>query len=91
MPGLGVALIGIVCETSWNGEYIGTMKPRDSVTIAGYQFTLDGLKQRQGPNYRELAALFSVARDGEQLSVMTASKRSFTTRGMATTETARPA
>ena len=27
--GVGVALIGIVCETTWNSEYIGTMKPND--------------------------------------------------------------
>src|SRR5689334_12465664 len=25
--GLGVALIGVVCETTWNSEYIATMKP----------------------------------------------------------------
>jgi cytochrome c-type biogenesis protein CcmF len=86
--GIGVALIGIVCETTWNSEYIGTMKANDSVPIAGYQLTLDGLTQRQGPNYRELAAVFTVARDGERLSVMTPSKRSFTTRGMSTTEAA---
>jgi cytochrome c-type biogenesis protein CcmF len=86
--GIGVALIGIVCETTWNSEYIGTMKANDSVPIAGYQLTLDGLTQRQGPNYRELAAVFTVARDGERLSVMMPSKRSFTTRGMSTTEAA---
>ena len=86
--GIGVALIGIVCETTWNSEYIGTMKANDSVPIAGYQLTLDGLTQRQGPNYREQAALFTVARGGERLSVMTPSKRSFTTRGMSTTEAA---
>jgi cytochrome c-type biogenesis protein CcmF len=86
--GIGVALIGIVCETTWNSEYIGTMKANDSVPIAGYQLTLDGLTQRQGPNYREQAAVFTVARGGERLSVMTPSKRSFTTRGMSTTEAA---
>src|SRR5262249_6112698 len=46
--GIGVALIGIVCETTWNSEYIGTMKANDKVAIAGYQLTLDGLTQRQG-------------------------------------------
>ena len=86
--GIGVALIGIVCETTWNTEYIGTMKPNDSVTIAGYQLTLNGLTQRQGPNYGELAALFAVARDGSRLGEMTPSKRSFATRGMTTTEAA---
>ena len=35
--GVGVALIGIVCETTWNSEYIGSMKPDDVAHIAGYQ------------------------------------------------------
>lgn len=86
--GIGVALIGIVCETTWNSEHIGTMRPSDSVMIAGYQLTLDGLAQRQGPNYDELAARFTVARNGARLGEMTPSKRNFATRGMTTTEAA---
>ncbi len=86
--GLGVALIGIVCETTWNSEYIGAMKPDDVAPVAGYQLRLDGLNQRQGPNYREMVAQFTVTRDGEKVSVMTPSKRNFTTRGASTTEAA---
>lgn len=86
--GLGVALIGIVCETTWNSEYIATMKQNDVAHIAGFDVKLDGLLQRQGPNYREMIAEFNVSRDGETLSVMTPSKRSFTTRGSSTTEAA---
>src|ERR1700734_1286584 len=40
--GGGVALIGIVCETTWNSEYIGSMKPGDAIEIAGYQLQLNG-------------------------------------------------
>jgi len=86
--GLGVALIGIVCETTWNSEHIATMKQNDVAHIAGFDVKLDGLLQRQGPNYREMIAEFNVSRDGETLSVMTPSKRSFTTRGSSTTEAA---
>jgi cytochrome c-type biogenesis protein CcmF len=87
--GLGIALIGIVCETTWNSEYIGTMKPNDVTKIAGYELKLDGLSQRQGSNYREQVASFTVSLDGEKLSVMTPSKRNFTTRaGASTTEAA---
>lgn len=86
--GLGVALIGIVCETTWNSEYLATMKRNDVAHIAGFDVKLDGLLQRQGPNYREMVAEFSVSRDGERISVMTPSKRSFTTRGSSTTEAA---
>jgi cytochrome c-type biogenesis protein CcmF len=64
------------------------MKPGDVTSIAGYSLKLDGLTQRQGPNYREMAALFSVKVDGQTLDVMTPSKRNFTTRQATTTEAA---
>jgi cytochrome c-type biogenesis protein CcmF len=86
--GLGVALIGVVCETTWNSEHIGTMKPDSVASVAGYQLKLDGITQRQGPNFREMIAQFTVSRDGETLQVMTPSKRNFTTRGASTTEAA---
>jgi len=86
--GVGVALIGIVCETTWNSEYIGSMKSDDVARIAGYELKLDGVNQRQGPNYREMIAQFSVRLDGKLLDTMTPSKRSFTTRGATTTEAA---
>src|SRR5262249_56785109 len=78
--GLGVALIGIVCETTWNSEYIGAMKPDDVAKVAGYELKLDGLFQRQGPNFREMIAEFDVSLDGDKLKTMTPSKRNFTTR-----------
>jgi cytochrome c-type biogenesis protein CcmF len=86
--GLGVALIGVVCETTWNSEFLSTMKPNDVAKVAGYELTLDGLTQQQGPNFRELVAPFTVRLDGEKLAVMKPSKRSFTTRGSSTTEAA---
>jgi cytochrome c-type biogenesis protein CcmF len=87
--GLGIALIGVVCETTWNSEYIGTMKPDDTAKVAGYELKLAGLREQQGPNYREMVASFTVERDGRRLAVMTPSKRSFATRGgMVTTEAA---
>jgi cytochrome c-type biogenesis protein CcmF len=86
--GVGIALIGIVCETTWNSEFIGSMKPNDVAGIAGYQLKLENVKQRQGPNFREMTAEFSVTRNGGQLGLMTPSKRDFTARGSSTTEAA---
>ena len=86
--GVGMALIGIVCETTWNSEYIGSMRPDDVASVAGYQLKLDGVTQRQGPNFREMIAQFTVSLDGETLRVMTPSKRNFTTRKSSTTEAA---
>jgi cytochrome c-type biogenesis protein CcmF len=86
--GVGIALIGIVCETTWNSEYISTMRPGDVANVAVYQLKLDDMAQRQGPNFREMIAQFTVKLDGETLSRMTPSKRNFTTRGSSTTEAA---
>jgi cytochrome c-type biogenesis protein CcmF len=43
---------------------------------------------RQGPNYRELTAKFTVRSGGEVVGVMEPSKRSFASRGTSTTEAA---
>src|SRR5205085_7326389 len=73
--GIGVALIGIVCETTWNSEFIGTMKPNGAAKLAGYELKLDGITQRQGPNFREQVAQFSVSLNSAPLGIMTPSKR----------------
>ncbi|MGJ4956897.1 heme lyase CcmF/NrfE family subunit [Bradyrhizobium sp. HKCCYLRH2015] len=86
--GLGVALLGIVCETTWNSELISTLRPGDVRNLAGYQIKFDGMSQRQGPNFSEVVSTFVISQDGRQLSVLTPSKRSFATRGMSTTEAA---
>jgi cytochrome c-type biogenesis protein CcmF len=64
------------------------MKPGDVARIAGYELTLDGTRQRQGPNYSEMVAQFTARLDGQRLGAMTPSKRNFTTRGATTTEAA---
>ena len=64
------------------------MRPDDVAKVAGYELRLEGLTQQQGPNYREMAAQFTVSLDGRRLATMIPSKRSFTTRGATTTEAA---
>ena len=86
--GVGIALIGIVCETTWNTEYIGSMKPSDVVNVAGYELSLDDVAQRQGPNFREMVARFGVSLNGTPISVMAPSKRNFAARASSTTEAA---
>lgn len=86
--GVGVALIGIVCETTWNSEAIATLKPGDVVKVGSYDAKLDSLVQRQGPNYRELATQFSISLDGRDVGSLAPSKRTFTARATSTTEAA---
>jgi cytochrome c-type biogenesis protein CcmF len=84
----GMVLLGVIAETQWNAERIVTLKPGESVSLRGYELRLDGLVPRQGPNYRELVAHFTVREGGEPVDVLTPSKRTFPQRNMTTTEAA---
>jgi cytochrome c-type biogenesis protein CcmF len=86
--GIGVTLLGIVCETHWAAERIVALKPEQTVAIRHYQLTFDGIVPRDGPNYREQAAKFTVRSGDDVVGVMMPSKRMFTARGSTTTETA---
>jgi cytochrome c-type biogenesis protein CcmF len=86
--GLGVTLLGIIGETQWSVEQIAELRPAQAISIRRLELHFDGITTRQGPNYRELAARFTVRRSGELLGVMEPSKRTYPSRNMSTTQTA---
>ena len=86
--GLGVTLLGIVCVSTWGDEQIVEMKPNATVSLRSYDLTFDGMVTRQGPNYRELIAKFTVRQGGETIGTMEPSKRTFPSRQSSTTEAA---
>jgi cytochrome c-type biogenesis protein CcmF len=86
--GIAVTLLGIVCVSAWASERIVALKPSETVSISGYELSFDGVVQRSGANYRELAARFTVREGGVPVGVMEPSKRSFASRSATTTEAA---
>jgi cytochrome c-type biogenesis protein CcmF len=65
------------------------VKPGESLDIAHYRLTFDGLLNRTGPNYRDVVGHFTVYRaSGELIGAMEPSRRTFPAREMATTEAA---
>ncbi|HEY1364169.1 MAG TPA: heme lyase CcmF/NrfE family subunit [Xanthobacteraceae bacterium] len=86
--GLGITLLGIIGDTQWSMERIAELTPGQSISIRRYTLRFDGTTMRPGPNYQELAAHFTVRRQGEVIGAMQPAKRSFPSRGTATTETA---
>jgi len=86
--GVGVTLIGIVCASTWGTERIVAVKEGQTVSLSGYDLTFNGMVQRQGPNFRELAGKFTVSQDGRQVGTLSPSKRTFSARSMATSEAA---
>jgi cytochrome c-type biogenesis protein CcmF len=87
--GMGVTLFGIVAVTAWSSERIAVLKPGETIDIAHYRLTFDGLFERPGANYRDLVGHFTVRRaSGELLGAMEPSRRTFPSHNMATTEAA---
>jgi cytochrome c-type biogenesis protein CcmF len=84
----GVMLLGVVGETQWGAEHIVQIKPGETVSLRGYDLSFDGAVPREGPNYRELAAKFTVRQGGDVIDVLEATKRSFAARATTTTEAA---
>ena len=58
--GIGVTLMGIVAVTAWGSERIAALKPGETVDVAHYRLTFEGLVNRPGPNYRDLVGHFIV-------------------------------
>jgi cytochrome c-type biogenesis protein CcmF len=86
---LGITLLGIVCASTWGSERIVALKPTQTVSISGYDLSFDGMVARDGSNYREIAAHFTVRKQGSVIGIMEPSKRTFPSReGMSTTEAA---
>jgi cytochrome c-type biogenesis protein CcmF len=87
--GIGVTVFGIVAVTAWSSERVAAVKPGDTLDIAHYRLTFDGLFNRAGPNYRDLVGHFTVRRaGGDLIGAMEPSRRTFPARNMATTEAA---
>jgi cytochrome c-type biogenesis protein CcmF len=86
--GIAVTLLGIVGVGTWASERIVGLKPLQTVSLSGFDLTFEGLIQRSGPNYRELAGKFAVRRGGVLIATMEPAKRSFESRATTTTEAA---
>ncbi|PZQ79262.1 MAG: heme lyase NrfEFG subunit NrfE [Ancylobacter novellus] len=84
--GVGICLLGMIAETSWNAERIIGAKIGDSFDVGGYELTLARVEPRNGPNYRDLVGVFTIRRGGAEIGTIESSKRLFTARNMPTTE-----
>ncbi|MCC6779706.1 MAG: heme lyase CcmF/NrfE family subunit [Hyphomicrobiales bacterium] len=86
--GLGVTLLGIVGETQWSLEQLAELRPGQAISIRRMELHFDDVSTRQGPNYREQVARFTVRRNGEVIGVLEPAKRTYPARGSSTTQTA---
>ena len=86
--GLGVIALGMVGSSAWSLENIQVMKPGESVELAGYTYTFQGVRQAQGPNYVATVGAMEVTKNGERYTVLYPENRVYPVQGRPTTEAA---
>jgi cytochrome c-type biogenesis protein CcmF len=84
--GVGVMVLGIVSVTAFETEKITTMRPGQTVDLAGYDITYEGVAPRRGPNYQDVVATFSIRYAGASIGTKESAKRVYQATGMPTTE-----
>lgn len=86
--GVGVMLLGIVGVSAFESEEITTLNPGETASIAGYEFTFEGMRPNTGENYTEVIASFTAREGGTVIAVMEPSRRVYPARNFPTTEAA---
>ncbi len=86
--GLAVVVAGITGSSAWTQESIQVMQRGDVVTLSGYDFRLDEVRDYRGPNYLAREGTFHVGRDGRTVAVLRPETRQYTQPPRPTTEAA---
>lgn len=84
--GVGMFILGVTAVMSYGEEADLSARPGETIQVAGYDFTMRGLREVQGPNYDALEAEFEVRRDGELVTVLKPQKRVYRVRQSPMTE-----
>ena len=85
--GLGLTLLGIVGVSALEVERFVSLKPGETMQVAGYSLRFEGLEPYRGANFTEDRGRFSLTDEGRRdLGEIVSSKRVYTARQMPTTE-----
>ncbi len=86
--GVAVFVVGVTMVSSFQDEKDVKLAPGQSVDVAGYHFTFNGVKQVQGPNYVAAQGDFDLAVNGQFQRKMNPEKRNYHSSAMPMTEAA---
>jgi len=84
--GVAVLTAGAVAMSSWSHEKIGRIKPHETLTNSGYEFTLSEPISGLRDNYEYLGAKIDVTRAGKPVKTLYSEQRFYPVRNMVTTE-----
>ncbi len=85
--GMGLTIAGI-SGMSLAQSTIVAVRPGQTTALAGYEWTLLGLRDEPGPNFNARIADIRVTRNGQEIGVFRPSRNAFTTQTMTVTNTA---
>jgi len=86
---LAVVIVGITGSAAWTTEKIQVMHPGETVSLAGYDLTLNGVEDGiKGPNYTASRASFTARKGGAWVADMSPEKRLYTMPPRPTTDAA---
>ena len=86
--GVAVFIVGVTLVTGYQAEQDVRMTAGDKVSVGGYDFRLNGVREVAGPNYQAVRAEMEISRNGNLLRTMYPEKRSYLASGNSMTETA---
>ncbi len=86
--GVAIFIFGVTMVRTHEDSADVTVKPGETVIVAGEDYRFDGVVEDAGPNYRATRATFTVSRDGQAVAVMRPEKRMYAAGGMPMTEAA---
>ncbi|WP_170586571.1 heme lyase CcmF/NrfE family subunit [Ruegeria arenilitoris] len=86
--GLGVTIFAIAGLTAWEVEDIRVARIGETFDVGGFSFTLDGVREVEGPNYFSTMADVQVQKDGREIATLNPEKRTYPVAAMPTTEAA---
>ncbi len=86
--GLGFFVIGVTAVTTYEVERDVRLAPGDSQTLSGYTFTLIGVSDVDGPNYRAQQGEVRVEREGDLVATLFPEKRFYPIQAQPMTEAA---
>lgn len=75
--GVGLFVIGVTIVSAFSVEADRSLRPGESLEVAGYEFELRGLQNVQGPNFQAVEGEIDVRRNGEFVTQLRPQKRTY--------------
>ncbi|MCZ6716244.1 MAG: heme lyase CcmF/NrfE family subunit [Gammaproteobacteria bacterium] len=75
--GVGMFTLGVVIVSAFTVEADLSVRPGETVEVAGYSFELTDLNNVQGPNYQALEGKIEIRKDGEFVAELRPQKRTY--------------